>query len=57
MCLGCDGLKYLGQTGYKGFAVGLMDFVLHGLIDEVRLGWRLTQGGSEQGEPLEVKDL
>ena len=38
-------------------SVRLVDAVLHGLVDEVRVRRRLSESGSQNGETLQVEDL
>ena len=52
-----DGLEDVGESGDEGGAVGLMDLVAHGGVDERGVRWRVGQGGGEEGEALQVEDL
>lgn len=47
----------LAEAGDQGAAVGLVELVLHGEVDEFRVGGRLAEGDREEGYPLEVEGL
>lgn len=51
------GLDDAGQSGDQRLPVGLVQFVLHGQIDEIRVWWGLAQRYGQEGYPLEVKYL
>lgn len=54
---GRHGLNDLGQAGDQDLAVGLVQLVLHGQVDELRVGRGLAEGDGEEGYPLEVEGL
>lgn len=56
MAAGRDGGEDVGEAGDQGFAVGLVDAVLHGEVDEFGVGRRLAEGGGEEGDALQVED-
>ena len=54
-----DGRTYRGKEAAtdEDVSVRLVDAVLHGLVDEVRVGRGLAERGREHGQTLEVEDL
>lgn len=50
-------LEDFRQAGNERLAVGLVDLVLHGEIDHIRVRRRRAQGCRKQGCPLEIEDL
>ena len=55
--LGGHGLDDLGEAGDEGLAVGLVDLVLHGEVDELRVGRGLAEGDGQKSNSLQVEDL
>lgn len=55
--LGRHGLDDLSETGDKGLAVGLVDLVLHGEVDELRVRGGLAEGDGQKSNSLQVEDL
>lgn len=51
------GFNNLAQTGDERLAVGLVNFVLHGKVDELWVRWRLAESNRKQGYPLQVEYL
>lgn len=50
-------LDDLAQAGDEGLAVGLVDLVLHGEVDELRIRGRGAEGDGEEGYSLHVEGL
>ena len=55
--LGGHRLDDLGEAGDEGLAVGLVDLVLHGEVDELRVGRGLAEGDGQKSNSLQVEDL
>lgn len=51
------GFDNLAEAGDERLAVGLVNFVLHGKVNELWVRWRLAQSNGEQGYPLQVEYL
>ena len=52
-----DGGENSGQGRDEDGAVGLVDFILHGGVDQIGVGRRVGEDGGEEGETLEIEDL
>jgi hypothetical protein len=57
MCLGGHGGEYRGESGDQAGAVGLVDAVLHGGVDQGGVGRGVGEDGGQEGDALEVEDL